>query len=326
MMQISETNKVDEHNEAAEILSENAEQVEALCLKLNRSDFPLLSESYLALSSLKKDKDNLLPRTIAPFVLQDPLATLFVIKYLAEHVNRSRQTEITTVEHALMMLGVEPFFKSIESSPTVKQMGLPSDVLQAIYNVSRRSFVASEMARKVAKDLKDLEPEEVQIAALLHDMSEIFLWLYEPQVARKIQQLMKENPTIRSAALQRKALGFTLASVEQALSRLWHLPTLTQELIAHKNVEIGKGPSRRLRTVQICTQLVRHLGNSWKNAALKDDFLLLTDLLKEDLSAELIQEQLLFVRSLVARWDDLYDTESVGLAPFGGGDFEIVQF
>ena len=116
--------------------------------------------------------------------------------------------------------------------------------------------------------------EEVALAALLHDLSEILLWCFAPKLAIEIRDRLQADKTARSATTQEQVLGFPLVDLQLALCKAWNLPELLNTLMDDANAHLP-----RVQNVILAVNLARHSINDWGNAALPDDFAAIEKLL-----------------------------------------------
>jgi HD-like signal output (HDOD) protein len=119
----------------------------------------------------------------------------------------------------------------------------------------------------LAVQRKDSEAEVIHEAALLHDFAEMLLWCHAPQLALQIQSRQQNDPTLRSAQVQREVLGFELCDLEHALMQTWKMPEV---LVSITNDRRSENP--RVRNVMLSAALARHSQEGWLNPALADDF------------------------------------------------------
>jgi HD-like signal output (HDOD) protein len=116
--------------------------------------------------------------------------------------------------------------------------------------------------------------EEITVAALLHDVAEILLWCFAPDLALRIRELQAHKPGLRSQVAQRAILGISLHDLQLALARAWSLPPLLVTLMDDKYAT-----NMRVRTVACAVNLARHSANGWDDPALPDDFSAIEELL-----------------------------------------------
>ena len=86
---------------------------------LSAAEIPVLQRTVEELARLRENEERVVARDIARVLLHDPMFTLRVLRYLEAHRRAAQITDITTVEHALMMLGITPFFAQFGNLPTV---------------------------------------------------------------------------------------------------------------------------------------------------------------------------------------------------------------
>ncbi|HRE16881.1 MAG TPA: HDOD domain-containing protein, partial [Rhodocyclaceae bacterium] len=221
------------------------------------------------IDALREDLDKVSARDLSHAILQDPLMSVRTLAYIQPIRGRHLQHDITTIASAIMMSGIEPFFNRFVELPTVENMlkDEPAQAKLGVMQVIRRAQRAAEYANEWAFWRHDINAEEVRLAALLHDLSEILVWCFAPKLALQIRELRVQSPTMRSAAAQQQVLGFTLLELQQALCRVWHLPELLKQLMDDEHAD-----SPRAKNVTLAVRLARHSANGWDDPALPDDY------------------------------------------------------
>ena len=235
---------------------------------LAAAEIPVLRRTVSELSLLRATEDQLLARDISRVLLHDPMFTMRVLRFLPTQRKARQETEITTIEHALMMLGISPFFRHFGEMPAVESSlaEFPS-ALEGLMRVINRARHAALYARDWATIRNDIESDEVVIAALMHGLAEMLLWCFAPEPALRIQALLHRDRNMRSGAAQRSVLGFTLVDLQRSLISEWKLPALLQSLMDDNH---DKNP--RAINVLLAVDLARHSANGWDDPALPDDY------------------------------------------------------
>lgn len=257
-------------------MQQGAKDLRGWVVFLTHAEIPVLKQTARDLQTLREDNDKANPHSIAQIVARDPMMTARLLRYLQQHKRRSQTTELMQVEQALLMLGVEPFFKNV--GPTV----LVEDMLQAhvgalvsLLRVIHRSHRASAYAVDFAVRLSDLHFEEVRVAALLHDLAEILMWCFAPAEMLKISAMQQQDKSLRTQVAQEQVFGFSLMTLQKELVREWMLPALLLKLMDDTN-----SGQERVRNVLLAVNLARHSAHGWEDAALPDDYLGIADLLQ----------------------------------------------
>lgn len=244
------------------------ETIEQWVAMLREADLPVLGRTVAELQRLQEDEANATPQRVADVVLHDPFMTVKVLLYLQEHRSRRRSAEITTIPHALMMLGMSPFFTHFAAQRTIEeQLADDADSLHGMRMVMSRARHSALYVRDWAKLRHDVDPEEVIVAALLHDMAEMLLWCYAPQMALEIARRQQLDPALRSERAQRDVIGFRLIDLQLAMVKAWQLPELLHVLIDEDH---ARNP--RAISVALAAAVARHSARGWDNPALPDDF------------------------------------------------------
>lgn len=253
---------------------------------LSQAEIPVLKRTMRELSRLRQNEENVTGRQLAGIILFDPLMALRLLAYLEAHRRKSQNTDITTIDRAVMMIGITPFFAKFDRLPLVEEkLKDHPQALIGLLRVISRAQQASLFARDWAVLRHDLDVEEITVAALLHDTAEILLWCFAPTLMLDIRAMLAAQQGMRSAAAQEAVLGIRIVDLQLALARAWHLPALLQTLIDDHHAE-----HPRVRTVIHAVNLARHAANGWNDPAIPDDLAEIGKLL--NLSAEALLERL----------------------------------
>lgn len=239
-------------------------------------DIPVLRRSMRSLTELRKNEDAITGRILANEVLQDPMLALRVLTYLEAHRHHRQNHDITTVDRAIMMMGISPFFNRFGELPTVEDaLASHPKALIGLFKVVSRAKHAAHWAREFALLRHDIDVDEVTVAALLHEAAEILFWCFAPVGMQQVMKLRTDNPQMRSAAAQEAVLGVNIHDVQAALVQAWHLPQLLVTLMDDKNAD-----NPRVRNVTLACDLARHAAYGWDDPALPDDYRAAAELLR----------------------------------------------
>ena len=250
-------------------------KVQAWVKVLGAHEVPVLRQTFRSMVDAHKRIDWINAREITRFVLHDPMMTLRVLSYLHESVGKRQMQEITTVGNAIVMLGINPFFRHFEKLAVIEDALKPHpQALLQLIQLIKRAQIAQRWAFNWATWRYDKRAEEVAIAALLHDVAEIVQLCFAPQKALEIQALKNANPTARSVQIQEHVLGFHFLDLQLALCHHWHLPELLTQLMDDEHAD-----NSRVKNVKLAVDLARHSANGWDDPALPDDFRAIEQLL-----------------------------------------------
>lgn len=238
-------------------------------------DTPVLRRTIVELGRLAVKAERVTPGQIAAVVLHDPLMTLKLLR-LVNGASRSRLShEVMTVETAVMMLGVGPFFfrhanlKSIEESVSSK-----NGALQGLMRVLSRSHHAAWQARDWAILHADMKSEELYVAALLNDLGNLTLWAFAPDQALQIERVLRRKRTSLAAA-EKEVLGVELKSLQFALAEVWNLP---ESMLSAMHDEAAPNP--RMHGVVLASALARRAERGWYDEQLPASYEAIADMLR----------------------------------------------
>jgi HD-like signal output (HDOD) protein len=247
----------------------------------SQASIPVLRHTEHRLADLRANANKSNARLISSVILHDPMMTLRVLAYIETKRSKNRLTDITTIERALMMIGMEPFFNDFQNLPLVEeQLKEHPRALLGLLKVINRARKAMHWARDWAAYRHDLDGDEIIVATLLYDFAEILMWCFAPQLAVQVTEKQKADRSLRSVAVQTEIFGIPLYQLKLALAQSWHLPQLLISLMDQQNAE-----HPRVRNVKLAVDLARHSATGWDDAALPDDFKAIGELLHLDNAA-----------------------------------------
>lgn len=259
--------------------------METWLLHFREVELPILRQTARRLEEARQNMDKVSGRDIARIVLQDPLMAVRVLAYIQPFHSKHLRSDITTIASAVMMLGIEPFFRKFDNPLTIEAtLKEEPQALLGVLQVIRRAQRATHYAHDWAFARHDINVEEVALAALLHDLTEVLLWCFAPKLAIEIRSMQQADKTLRSALAQERVLGINLFDLQLALCQAWHLPELLKTLM---NDAFAEQP--RVQNVVLAVNLARHSANGWTDAALPDDFSAIEKLLHISRESLMIQ-------------------------------------
>jgi len=235
---------------------------------LSSRKIPVMRQTARSLAEARTRIDTVNGREVSNIVMRDPMMAVRVLAYIRPYHGKRQMKEVSTVEHAVMMLGVEPFFRHFENLETIEDLLKPHpQAMMGLLYIVRRAQRASRYAFEWAVWRRCANIEEVYISALLYDLAEILMWCFAPQQSAQILAMQKADSTLRSAVAQEQVFGFKFNDLQHMLCKAWQLPEL---LLSQFNPEHSE--KARFQNVKLAVDLARHSANGWENPALPDDY------------------------------------------------------
>lgn len=260
------------------MIEQSFADLDAWVAYFREANLPVLRHTVLELERMRANAENVNGRVLSGTVLRDPMMTLRVLAYIESNRRARQTTDITTIERAIMMIGIVPFFRDFHDLPQIEEQLRPHpQALLGLLKVIHRARRAAQWARDWAILRHDLDVDEITLAALLHDMAEMLMWCFAPKIAIQVRDAQIAHRNQRSAIIQTEIYGIPLYQLKMALAETWHLPQLLTQLMDNQHAE-----NPRVRNVKLAVDLARHSANSWNDAALPDDFKDIRDLLHID--------------------------------------------
>lgn len=236
--------------------------------RFGRAEIPVLKHSARELERLRAENGLLNARAVAAVVTDDPLMTVKLLRHMQLHKGVHQRHELVDAKQALLMMGLETFFRDLPAQPVAEDMlhGHKEALLYLLRTV-RRAQRSAHYAFDWALRLHDLHAEEVQVSALLTHFAEMLMWCFNPDPMLAIRRRQLADPGLRSVDAQRQVLGFSGAELQRQLAIEWRLPELLLNLL-----DPSQSGTTRVRNVMLAVNLARHSAQGWDNPALPDDY------------------------------------------------------
>lgn len=162
---------------------------------------------------------------------------------------------ISNVTHALIILGFD-VVKGLILSTSVFDMMLA----RGLFGLWEHSFGCAVTAGVVARKIEHPDPEEVSVAALLHDLGKVIIRIEAPDQALLIEEAVRKKDVSVYEA-EEEILGFNHTTVGRWLSKKWNLPSsLADPITYHHSPWLAKAAPRQTAVVHVADVLVRASG------------------------------------------------------------------
>ncbi|NEX60515.1 HDOD domain-containing protein [Noviherbaspirillum galbum] len=232
---------------------------------LTGKDIPVMRSTVKALDVARKRLHRIGVRDIADIVLKDPLMTLRVLRFVGLRRGKRQEQELANVEHAIIMIGVEPFFHHFARHDIVEDQLKPHpQALLGLLRLVQRARRSARYALDWAAWRQDLNCEEIAAAALMQDIAAMLVHALTPNKAAQLDNLGKTHPQASAAQRERAVLGTTLAELHARLCREWKLSALLASLD-----DPGCAAQPRVRNVRLARDLAMHAAGGWDDPAIQ---------------------------------------------------------
>lgn len=249
--------------------------------RLGPRDIPVFRRTARLLAEFAQQGEDVKSSDVAAVILADPLMTLRILYDANARRSKRLGSETVSVEHALMMIGLNVFLEKNRSLKTVEEtLGNQPGAMQAAYEQLQRGFHASWQARDFAALHLDVQAEEVEVAALLGGVTELLICLTAPETALKLRRQRKSQPT---EIVERKLLDSSIDTLQQGVLAAWHMPEMVLEML-----EKTTQPRPRQIMLRAAATIARRAERGWWHedlAAAYDDLAKLLGQLPDQIAA-----------------------------------------
>ncbi|MDR1854803.1 MAG: HDOD domain-containing protein [Azoarcus sp.] len=258
------------------VLTQALTSVDAYVDFFSHQPWPVLRRTANEIERLRQNMDTATRMDIASAVWGDPLMTMRLLSHIEKHRKATQNHDIVTISGALVMMGIVPFFNTFAELPTVEDaLASRQPALLGLLKVVSRACRAARYAREWAVIRRDLNVNEIIVAALLREAFEMVCWIHAPDLTQRVYDLQRANRDLRSAVAQKQVFRVTGRELQLGLIHAWCLPELLISMLDESQAE-----QPRVRTVTLAADFARHVSLGWDNPALPDDIANLAALLR----------------------------------------------
>ncbi|WP_428605658.1 HDOD domain-containing protein [Sedimenticola sp.] len=200
------------------------------------------------------DSPNTTHADLQRILSRDPGFTLAIFRLFSTLPQPPREP-VTNLAHAIALLGIEPTTQADRQLPNLEKQ-LKNAARTALYDCYSRAGHAAWYAYRWGHDLRLSNPEEMAIAALLHELGEMMLWTHAEQQMQQITALIKRG--MNASTAEETILGFNLQQLSLQLAQRWNLPPL----VALSLQPVGAFQMRSL-AVMLAAALARASRDGW---------------------------------------------------------------
>ncbi|WP_347986821.1 HDOD domain-containing protein [Methylomonas sp. AM2-LC] len=243
-------------------LTKQPKSIEEWTETLLAQELPIFSNTaqkiYRSLNDTKKGALDL-----AAIIMQDPNLTAKLLKIgNSSYYNPSRQ-KMSTVTRAIILLGAECIRELTIACSFIESILNSSNKLRANQEIAQ-AIHAAVQAREFAIAMHDELPEEVFVAALLHNIAHIAFWCSNHPQTEQINYLL-ETRKISVQDAEKQILGFSLRELSKKLCKSWHLGGLIEESICRP-----ESTHPRIKLVLMGSEISAALKLGWESTAMQN--------------------------------------------------------
>lgn len=215
-----------------------------------KQDFPTISSTLADINRLTGDDAGASADKLANVILRDLALTSKLLKLVNSAFYGSRTTEITSISHAVVFLGVQTVRMTANSLTLFGHLKGDSALLR---DSMIRSFLSGLVARHLAQRAKLKDAEEAFICGMCQNLGENLVIYYFADEFEEILALQNDKQLSKAAA-SRGVLGVRYADLGAAVARTWSLPRSIVDAIRGRPVGPVQPPAddaEKIRDVAI---------------------------------------------------------------------------
>ncbi len=187
-----------------------------------KGDFPALSKSIQTLKQSIHDEGRNVAG-IADAILRDFTLTQKIIKLANSGMYAEADQEITTVSHAVAVLGMDTIANVALNVRTLDTPPAAKTEVSAVCTELEKAILASDIVKSIVSKSNVANGEEAIVCTHLHHLGRLILVFYFPEEWSRIQQISAGDHARENSAA-REIIGMTIDEISNDIAKNWQLP------------------------------------------------------------------------------------------------------
>lgn len=188
--------------------------------RMNLSELPAMSNHVSELLVLTR-KPGVSARELAKVILEDFSLTNKVLQ-VVNSAYYSRGVPVTTIERAVTSLGIDVIGELAITVSLIEEFLKSGVEKEGISKLLTLSFLSAHLSKAIAHRKRlPVAPEEAYVCTLLHDLGRVVIYIYLPDVYRRIE-MAKEGGCSEENMARLMLKGLSFAEVGMEIARFWN--------------------------------------------------------------------------------------------------------
>ncbi|WP_126454142.1 HDOD domain-containing protein [Sulfuriflexus mobilis] len=224
--------------------------------------FPLMLPTASGMQEIKESEGGSIDR-LCDSMLHDPGAILNILRKVGGMARGRLSSDVTSLESAAMLIG----FDAVKKMPSSMAVIDPADAslrIRGYMQVTSRAFHAAYQAYDWAVRRADMLPKEAFVAAFMHEIGKMAMWLHGGDEMQQIKELHIEERMPFDEA-QYVVLGFSLEQLSLELARRWKLSEMIIDALSP-----DMAANTRIYGVMLACQLSRLAEENWYSTEMEE--------------------------------------------------------
>lgn len=249
------------------------------------NDVFVLPDAVMRIKQLIDD-DSASMEDIADVINFDPALTGQVLR-IANSAIYNFPNRIESISKATQVLGTNSIYDLVIAYGVARAFGTVDAAVIDLDRFWEQSVFCALLSKYFADRLGIKESERFFVAGLLHNVGELVMVRFNPELAKECAQF---NESITPVELQREKINATYADMGAHLIKNWGLPNSISDPIARQHFGLHEAKTLDDKILQLTCVLALDNANQeiyGGNANLQEEMYQALDLKEEDLSAAL---------------------------------------
>jgi putative nucleotidyltransferase with HDIG domain len=193
------------------------------------TDLPVLPANIQRITDLI-EAENSSADDISAVIATEQALSSRVLK-IANSVFYGRINQVVNINESVVVIGlanIKSMLYAIFMDQLYGTSGKSDNMLTELW---KHSLTTAMMSQKIMEQINPSEKDTAYMAGLLHDIGELIMFKYEPELFKEIIFELKKSGDLSRTAVEESIIGFSHADLGAAMARKWNLPRAIRNAI-----------------------------------------------------------------------------------------------
>ncbi len=193
-------------------------------------NLPVFPEILTKINQLLKD-ENSSAEDVSKIIMQDQYLTAKILK-IANSAFYGRINNIVNINEAVVVIGLKNINSMLLSIYLEQFFGIGKQQgISVLENLWKHALITAKATSSLIDSINPALTETMYSAGLLHDIGELILLKYEPELYNETLKEIKIEGGNNRLLIEETIFGFSHADLGAAMARKWNLPKIIKDTI-----------------------------------------------------------------------------------------------
>jgi putative nucleotidyltransferase with HDIG domain len=214
------------------------------------NDLPVLPANIQKITDIMDDESKS-AEDISAIIAADQGLTSKVLK-IANSAFYGRMNQVVKISESVVVIGILNMKSMLYAIFMEQVYGGAKEEHGMLSKMWLHSISTALLSQKIMEKFNPGEKDAAYTAGLIHDIGELIILKYEPELFDEIMSEVKDEETLSRVTVEETVMGFSHSDLGAAMARKWALPrSIKNAIFFHHNPDICDADNQVVAAVHL---------------------------------------------------------------------------